>query len=178
MKTLGPEASEAAAVTAKAVAAYLLGLPNVPEATPVVVKIGNSVLPGARYVDTAAHGDSLPRLYLVGDLPASYRKRPNGTCYTFKGGIHEWYVAGYYPPSNATAESLARFAAFHPFGANVLLFAWSLPNGDKIDRYSEKPYQRIVAQCLELCAVCKRGTRESCFCGGQTPDVLGKGVAL
>ncbi len=40
-----------------------------------------------------------------------------------------------------TDEDLARY---HPFGVSFMMMPWSVPSGEKIDKYERFPYLRVV----------------------------------
>src|SRR5262245_4774780 len=107
---------------AREVAAWLSGLPKT-TALPVEVTIGRTTYSGAFYAQTREHipgsraylqGEreyTHSALYLLGDVPASYRR--GRVAYVFEDdGVRRWYVAGYFPPRGGGIEK----NAFHPFG--------------------------------------------------------------
>lgn len=117
-----------AAATAETVALMLSELPRT-VAQPVRVTIGRTVyvgaiyaqqrdhMPGARaYADDGARTYYMGGLYLLGELPPSYRHRHARAYFDADGA--RWYVAGY-----VTAETAAdpRYADCHPCGAHFLL---------------------------------------------------------
>lgn len=108
---------------AEKVADYLEGLPDT-YAAPVVVKIGRSVYPGASYVKVLRNAEgtlayssgerwySSGGMYLLGELPYSYRRR-KATHYRIPGAPFIWYVAGWYDKSEPNP--------YHPFGRMFIL---------------------------------------------------------
>lgn len=140
--------------TANRVALWLGSLPQVTETQAARVTIGRETFNGAHYVESLVAPETARNpgpykseaLYLVGPLPASYRKRSR-TVYRFEGDAREWYVAGY-----ADARAMApQFAKFHPFGVAFYLRPWDVPGGESIDAgewYAGKPvtYTRVNAK--------------------------------
>lgn len=116
---------------------WLASLESVASVEAVRVTIGKACFDGARYVDKQT-GDS--RLYLLGEVPASYR-RSTHVCYNFEGDSRDWYIAYYMPRERLTPE----YAPHHPFGPHFGLFAWSVPDGSRIDSHEEKSYARVAA---------------------------------
>lgn len=106
--------------------------------TACTVTIKGTTYQGASYIDPSHN--SQERIYLLGKLPACYR-RSTRTCFRVTGDTRDWYVAAYMP-----AERLAdEYLPFHPFGEHFMLVPWGVPDGSKIDRYAERPYARVSA---------------------------------
>lgn len=103
----------------------------------VRVAIGRAIYDGVSYRD--ANFANEPRLYLLGDLPAAY-KRSTHTAFVIAGA--DWYVACYMPAERITPE----FAPFHPFGPHFMLCRWQVPSGEAIDAYEPRPYTRVLVQ--------------------------------
>lgn len=103
---------------AYAVTSYLRSLDRT-FATPVLVKIGRTVYPGASYAqvrkttapsEAHASGDGYycqTALYLLGDLPYAYRRR-KATVFKVGRTRFVWYVAGWYDQTTPND--------YHPFG--------------------------------------------------------------
>lgn len=125
------------------------------DVSPVRVTIGKSTYEGAEYRQKRLHKgkpysdseDWIPietyevhALYLLGELPASYR-RSSKTCYVRNGDGRDWFVAGYYDKADVNP--------LQPFGRHFLLQPWTadLP----IDQEEGKPRERmrIDVQSLE-----------------------------
>jgi hypothetical protein len=123
--------------TAIAVAKWLLSLQHIAAAVPVMVQIGKQVFPGARY---SLDQDGMPeeRLYLVGELPASYR-RSHKVCFRTADSERDWYIAAWFLQCAENTE----YREAHPLGSHFLLAVWSMPDGWTIDKYESKPYCRV-----------------------------------
>jgi hypothetical protein len=88
------------------VAKWLQSLDSVTGASPVLVTIGRSEYPGAIYSTV----DGEDRIYLLGSLPASYR-RSTHTVYRFRHDGVVWFIGGYFDK-----DPEGQYKAFHPFG--------------------------------------------------------------
>lgn len=131
---------------------------------PVKVKIGRETFEGAHYAQTLPR-ESLPlslvdtrepsheryvrhALYLMGELPASYR-RSRKTIYEFdltdaapfRGIGPEWYVASWATKDIATSEQYGRY--HYGNGPHFLLFPHNVPGFDDAE-----PYKRVEAKLL------------------------------
>ena len=91
---------------------YFSNLPGITCLGAVNVKIGKSNWSGVKYHDANWEGD---RLYLLGDLPNTY-KRSSNTGY--KNGDDVWYVACYYASREDHPASVKEFQSF---GNNFIL---------------------------------------------------------
>jgi len=115
---------------------------------PVAVAIGRTryqgafyrqivaVAPGCRAYDEGQRSHVVEALYLVGPLPAAYR-RTRRTVFRLPGDGRDWYVAGYYPVDQPNE--------YHPLGRMLQLRPWTDPSGRAIDAWSERPYPRVEA---------------------------------
>lgn len=132
--------------TSQEVANHLATLPNVRNVKPVRVTIGKKTWEGAAYEWLAKGAPGSPaeregretwrkRFYLISKKPEPKRK----TCYTFQDG--EWYIGGW--ANKATAIN-PQFAKYHTFGEWFDISQWKVPDGTKIDYFTDKPYQRVV----------------------------------
>jgi hypothetical protein len=119
------------------VAKWLLGLQHIATAVPVVVQIGKHTFPGARYTEDR-DGNVEERLYLIGELPASYR-RSHEVCYRTSDSQCDWFIAAWFLKTGENVE----YHEAHPFGSHFILALWSMPQGWTIDRYEPKPYRRL-----------------------------------
>lgn len=102
---------------------------------PIAITIKGTRYMGARYTDR--HDPGRVRLYLLGDLPACYR-RSSRTVFRFPGDEQDWYIAAHINADRITPEN----ARFHPGGANFMLIAWDA--SDPIDHYENRPRTRVV----------------------------------
>ena len=124
---------------ARQVATYLESLgDHIHSVRPVSVTIGKVTYQGAEYGQT--HFPEGLRIFLVGELPKCYARRPNGTCFKFQDDSHDWYICCY-----ADDKAVREKSEFHPFGRTFILSPWSVPSGEAIDRYELKPYDRVPA---------------------------------
>jgi len=97
-------------------------------AAPVLVRIGRETYPGAIYSQErhwapyswrAGEGPYMQTaLYLVGDLPASF-KRSRKVAYRFEHGRRRWFVGSWADERAAEDE---RTSAYHPFGRAFQMF--------------------------------------------------------
>jgi hypothetical protein len=120
------------------VANYLRTLPNCSGVLPVAVTIKGTRYEGAAYIDEA-HNKEETRFYLLGELPACYR-RSRHTTFRFDGDSRDWYIAGYMPRENLKPEN----ARYNPCGINFLLMAWN--HSSAIDAHEPTPYARVAAR--------------------------------
>jgi hypothetical protein len=116
------------------VAEWLRGCPDTSEVSPVTVTISKQTYHGAKYRQRGGEA----RLYLVGDLPASYR-RSTHVAYRFADDSREWYIGCYWQGGTVPADQ----ERYHPFGHSFILFPWV--HSEPIDYGERKPYRRIVA---------------------------------
>ncbi len=114
---------------------WLSQFPAVSDISEITVTIKGTKYTGARYCDS--NFGNKPRLYLLGALPACYR-RSSRTAFVIDGA--DWYVAAYMEQRRITEE----FAPFHPCGEHFMLCCWDAPDG-AIDRYELRPYNRVAA---------------------------------
>ena len=115
---------------------WLSQFPTVSEIREINVTIKGTTYNGVSYRDSNFGNE--PRLYLLGALPACYR-RSSRTAFVIDGV--DWYVACY-----MTAERITlQFAPFHPCGEHFMLCRWGVPDGSAIDRYELRPYNRVAA---------------------------------
>jgi hypothetical protein len=113
---------------------WLLSFPHVSDVREITATIKGKTYIGAHYCDSNFNNE--PRLYLLGDLPACYR-RTTKTAFVIDGA--DWYVACYMQ-SEPIPE---RFAAYHPCGKHFMLCQWKVTDGTPIDHYYLKPYDRV-----------------------------------
>lgn len=124
---------------------WLKTLDHIEPAGPIGVKIGHSTYHGGAYFEKAREGSHRePIMYLLGNLPASY-KRSTHVCYRFPNETHDWYVAGF-----ADAAVASAMPQFHPFGPWFQLRQW--PSGispfdgqeyETIDHFNERAFTRV-----------------------------------
>jgi hypothetical protein len=131
---------------AQTVSQYLNGLPRT-TAAPVLVKIGRTEYVGAIYSqerDTLEGSRAFEAgertyvqhgIYLLGDLPASYR-RSTRTAYDLDG--NRYYVAGYFPQDEPND--------FHPFGRMFQLFPDE--HGVTTNPETDEPYPAVPANIV------------------------------
>jgi hypothetical protein len=93
--------------------------------------------PGAKYTEDR-DGSPEERLYLVGELPASYR-RSHKVCYRTADCDRDWYIAAWFLKTGENVE----YHECHPFGNHFILALWSMPNGWTIDKCEPTPYRRM-----------------------------------
>ena len=115
------------------VAEWLRGCPDTSEVSPVTVTIGKQTYHGATYRQRGQES-----IYLVGDLPASYRHSTH-VAYRFADDLREWYIGCYWQGETCPADQ----KHYHPFGHTFILFPWG--HNEPIDYGERKPYRRIVA---------------------------------
>lgn len=146
-----PTPTEAAATimasteeTAQDVATWLNGLPRT-AAAPVLVRIGTQEFAGALYTQTrdvlvgsrayaAGEREYAQRaLYLLGGLPASYRRSHR---IVYRLGDSRWYVASWFDRHTPNQ--------FNPFGRMFQLMPEA--DGFVVDAFEEKPYQEMGAE--------------------------------
>jgi len=121
--------------TSDRVAEWLRGCPDTSEVSPVTVTIGKQTYHGARYRQRGQES-----IYLVGDLPASYRHSTH-VAYRFADDSREWYVGCYWQGKSPLAPVDQKY--FHPFGHTFILFPWV--HSEPIDYGERKPYRRMSA---------------------------------
>ena len=120
---------------------------------PVRVTIRGTTYNGARYADPK-QPHVKDAFYLIGEQPKRRVKRPNKTCFQFNGA--DWYVAGYWDGHGAdsvvfdASGNLVDYDQYHPFGRNFILMPWSVPSGEPIDYYEQKPYDRFPMTVEEV----------------------------
>ena len=119
------------------VAKWLLSLQHIAMTTPVRVTIGKHTFPGAKYTEDR-EGSAEERLYLVGELPASFR-RSHKVCYRTADSECDWYIAAWFRETGFSIE----WRQVHRFGSHFILALWSMPQGWEIDKFDAKPYRRI-----------------------------------
>jgi hypothetical protein len=123
---------------------------------PVEVTIGRTTYEGVRYKQTRkvlegcrayTEGEReyvQEALYLLGDLPATYR-RSRRIAFLIDGEEHEWYLASWVTDATAKSE---RYGMFHFEGhAAFQIMPWSV--GGKIDEHEERPYRRVAIRVAE-----------------------------
>lgn len=148
----------------KSLTDWLAGLTGISEVKAVQVAIGHETFKGARYVATRHYdsgmmavqrgdkkaGESYTQeyIYLLGARPVSHRRSSRIAYRLTTGDTRDWYVA-----CHLDGPVEAKFADYHPFGANFLLSPWEVPSGEAIDHYDtlvgKKPYKRVDAQVTE-----------------------------
>lgn len=132
-----------------AVAQWLRDMTTVTNAKPCSVTIGRTCYSGAHYWQLREHDGkqfTQEAYYLLGALPASY-KRSTRTCYRFtKYGTRDWYVVCHMPAERITAE----YALYHPHGASFTLMPYDgTPAAPTIDHLEPHVYTRITAHVQE-----------------------------
>jgi hypothetical protein len=123
-------------VSNKKLVEWLSQFPAVSDVREISVSIKGTTYNGASYRDSN-FGDK-PRLYLLGALPACYR-RSSRTAFVIGG--NDWYVACYMEARRI--EENPSFAPFHPCGEHFMLCRWEVPDGSAIDRFELRPYNRV-----------------------------------
>jgi hypothetical protein len=119
------------------VAKWLLSFQHIAMTTPVTVKIGKHVFPGAKYTEDR-EASVEERLYLIGELPASFR-RSHKVCYRTVDSERDWYIAAWFRETGFSVE----WRQVHRFGSHLILAQWSMPPGWTIDKFEAKPYRRV-----------------------------------
>lgn len=85
------------------------------------------------------------RLYVLGKLPACYRRSAK-TMFRINGGDCDWYVACYMQKEPIEPH----FAPFHPCGINFMLFAWDHASHKRIDYYEPRTRDRVNILLQEM----------------------------
>lgn len=116
---------------------WLAAFDHTSDVSEISVTIKGTTYVGARYTQN----DSV-RLYLLGALPACYR-RSTRTAFVIDG--EDWYIACYMEGGKIAADN----AQYHPHGEHFMLCKWSVPSGDAIDRYEPTPYTRVPTTIRE-----------------------------
>lgn len=119
------------------VAKWLLSFQHIAMTTPVTVKIGKHTFSGARYTEDR-EGSAEERLYVVGELPASFR-RSHKVCYRTADSDRDWFIAAWFLQQAFSVE----WTQVHRFGSHFILALWSMPQGWEIDKFDAKPYRRV-----------------------------------
>lgn len=93
------------------------------DATPVWVRIGNTIYPsGGRYTDNV--GETV--IYLLGSLPRSYADRALYAITSVEADPMLWYVSGYFPARPEDGDN-PQFTQYHPFGRMFMLRRSDVP---------------------------------------------------
>lgn len=108
---------------------HSLGYDARPAVSPL--RIGSVSYVGAEY-----RHDTVQRLYLLGDLPACYR-RSSRVVFRIPHDERDWFVATY---SDAAPSHPNR----PPFGPFFILHPWTAP--EPIDRYERTPRKRVKCE--------------------------------
>ena len=93
-----------------------------------------AIAPGCRAYEEGQRSHVVEALYLVGPLPAAYR-RSQRVAFRLPGDGRDWYVAGWYPADLPNE--------YHPLGRMLTLRPWL--DGEPIDVWAPRPYRRVDA---------------------------------
>lgn len=118
---------------------WLAAMPHITCVRDIVVTIKGKRYAGAAYHDAHDAGNKM-RLYLLGELPACYRRSAR-TAFVIDGA--DWYVACYMQSEETMRDP--RYSSHHPHGKHFILCRWAVPDGSAIDRYEPRPYNRVAA---------------------------------
>lgn len=136
-------------MTKPTLAEWLKTLPNVVSSEPVIVTIGRTTYEQAGRYDilitppkgSIGYVQKAPatlehRIYVVGDLPASYVRSSR---VIYMAGDEQWFIAGYSP--NPIPEDKSKY---HPWGHWFGLHRWDFTEPmEEYDLRSERPYDRM-----------------------------------
>ena len=122
---------------AEQVAKWLLSFQHIAMTTPVTVRIGRRTFPGAKYTEDR-EASVEERLYLVGELPASFR-RSRKVCFRTSDSRCDWFIASWHRMVGFSREYQEVFR----FANHFILAQWSMPEGWTIDKFEPKAYRRV-----------------------------------